>query len=157
MSEFVKMAVTPALPENFLLRARLFTGNYHYISSEFKHTSKNLRVITKIYFREKHCFLKKGFRNMGVWRYTLISLFVEQVFQVLPKIILQPLVSILIVLITVGLAAGQTLLYSDNSTKWLHCKKGTDFTVPTTGGMIPIKLSLAGNNLIIPRQGKFGQ
>jgi hypothetical protein len=74
------------------------------------------------------------------------------VFQVLPKIILQPLVSILIVLITVGLAAGQTLLYSDNSTKWLHCKKGTDFTVPTPGGMIPIKLSLAGNNLIIPRQ-----
>ncbi len=25
---------------------------------------------------------------------------------------------------------------------------------PTPGGMIPIKLSLAGNNLIIPRQGE---
>ncbi len=69
----------------------------------------------------------------------------------LPKIILQPLVSILIVLITVGLAAGQPILYSDNSTKWLHCKKGTAFTVPTPAGMLltkVTKLSLAGNNLI---------
>jgi hypothetical protein len=57
-----------------------------------------------------------------------ISLFVEQVFQVLPKIILQPLVSILIVLITVGLAAGQTLLYSDNSTQ-LVIQKKMNYTV----------------------------
>jgi hypothetical protein len=39
------MAVTSALPENFLLRAHavlnLYTGNHHYISSEFRHTSKN--------------------------------------------------------------------------------------------------------------------
>jgi hypothetical protein len=45
VSEFGKMAVTSALPENFLLRAHvvlnLYTGNHHYISSEFKHTLKN--------------------------------------------------------------------------------------------------------------------
>jgi hypothetical protein len=35
-----------ALPEHFLLRAHvvlnLYTGNHHYISAEFRHTSKNL-------------------------------------------------------------------------------------------------------------------
>jgi hypothetical protein len=67
--------------------------------------------------------------NIHLHSYTLfISLFVEQVFQVLPKIILQPLVSILIVLVTVGLAAGQTLLYSDNSTQ-LVLQKKMNYTV----------------------------
>ncbi len=40
------MALTSALPENFLLRAHvvlnLYTGSHHYISSEFRHTSKNV-------------------------------------------------------------------------------------------------------------------
>jgi hypothetical protein len=31
---------------------------------------KILRGATKTYFREKHCFLKKGYRNMGVTRKT---------------------------------------------------------------------------------------
>jgi hypothetical protein len=64
------MAVTSALLENFLLRAHivlnLYNGNHHYISSEFRHTSKNLEGVTKTYFIEKHCFLKKGCRNIGV-------------------------------------------------------------------------------------------
>jgi hypothetical protein len=83
----------------------------------------------------------------------------------LPKIILQPLVSILIVLITVGLAAGQTLLFSDNRTQLVlrkkmnyTVKKGYRFYRPhPSGGVTNHKLFLAGNNLIIPCQGEFGQ
>jgi hypothetical protein len=68
------MALTSALPENFILRAHvvlnLYTGNHHYISFEFQFTAdippKILRGVTKTYFREKHCFLKKGCRNMAV-------------------------------------------------------------------------------------------
>jgi hypothetical protein len=86
----------------------------------------------------------------------MFFLFVEQVFQMLPKIILQPLVSILIVLITVGLAAGQTLLYS--GTKWLHCKKRYRFSRPPHPRRdVTNQAPLAGNNLIIPRQEEFRQ
>jgi hypothetical protein len=40
-------------------------------------------------------------------------------------------------------------------TKRLHCKKRLSF-FPSPAGMSLIKLSMAGNNLIIPGQGEFG-
>jgi hypothetical protein len=62
------MAVTLALPKNFLLRAHvilnLYTGNQYYINSEFRHTSKNFEGGLPKHFREKHCFLKKSCQNM---------------------------------------------------------------------------------------------
>jgi hypothetical protein len=49
-----------------------YTGNHHYISSEFRHTSKNFEGgLPKTYFREKHCFLKK---RVEIWVFDGINM-----------------------------------------------------------------------------------
>jgi hypothetical protein len=45
----------------------IYTGNHHYISSEFRHTSKNFEGGLPKHILEKNTvFWKKGCRNMGV-------------------------------------------------------------------------------------------
>ncbi len=76
----LSMAVTSALPENFLLRAHvvlnLYTENHHYISSQFKHTSKNFegglpKHILEI-LEKNTVFWKKG---VEIWAFDGIPLF----------------------------------------------------------------------------------
>ncbi len=69
MSEFGKMAVTSALPENFFLRAHvdlnLYTGNHHFISSEFRHTSKNFEGGLPKHILEKNTVFKRASKYGG--------------------------------------------------------------------------------------------
>jgi hypothetical protein len=62
-------------------------------------------------------------------------------------------VSYTVMLREVQLSCQRTLLLSDF---FLHCKKRF-MTFPSPAGMSLTKLSLAGNNLILPGQGEFGK
>jgi hypothetical protein len=67
MSEFGKVEVTstPAEISFFKALALLKLDFFTYIPN-LDISLQILRGVSKEYFREKHCFMKKGCRNMGV-------------------------------------------------------------------------------------------
>ncbi len=84
VSAFGKVQVTSTPAESSFFRAlsllKMYTGLQYYIYFDFRQTSKNFEGAgaTKTYFREKHCFLKKG---VEIWTSTPPRLPLDSTFK----------------------------------------------------------------------------